>query len=56
VPACIAARGGRYLLLAVLQQRYGSAVRAGLERCLTLVVVSGIVLLVAGVVALWLIG
>ena len=56
VLACIVARGGRYLLLAVLLQRYGSAVRAALERCLTLVVVGGIVLLVAGVMALWLIG
>jgi membrane protein YqaA with SNARE-associated domain len=56
VLACIVARGGRYLLLAVLLQRYGSAVRAALERCLTLVVVGGLVLLVAGVMVLWLIG
>jgi membrane protein YqaA with SNARE-associated domain len=54
--ACIVARGARYLLFAVLLQRYGSAVRAALERCLTLVVVGGIVLLVAGVMVLWLIG
>ena len=56
VLGCIVARGGRYLLLAVLLQRYGSAVRAALERRLTLVVVSGLVLLVAGVMVLWLIG
>jgi membrane protein YqaA with SNARE-associated domain len=54
--ACIVARAGRYLLLAILLQRYGSAVRAVLERYLTLVVVGVIVLLVAGVMVLWLIG
>src|ERR1700730_2169943 len=54
--ACIVARGARYLLLAVLLQRYGSAVRAALERALALVVVGGMVLLVAGVMVLWLIG
>jgi hypothetical protein len=42
--------------LAVLLQRYGSAVRVAVEHCLTLVVVGGIVLLVAGVMVLWLIG
>src|SRR6202040_3287034 len=43
-------RAGRaLLLLAVLLQRYGSAMRAVLERYLTLVVVGVIVLLVAGV-------
>jgi membrane protein YqaA with SNARE-associated domain len=54
--ACIVARAGRYLLLAVLLQRYGSAVRAVLDRYLTLVAVGGMLLLVAGVMALWLIG
>lgn len=54
--ACIVARAGRYLLLAILLQRYGSAVRAVLERYLTLVVVGVIVLLVASVMVLWLIG
>jgi hypothetical protein len=34
----------------------GLRLRAALERCLTLVVVGGMVLLVAGVMVLWLIG
>jgi membrane protein YqaA with SNARE-associated domain len=56
VVACIVARAGRYLLLAVLLQRYGSTVGAAPERCLTLIVVGGVVLLVAGVMVMWLIG
>jgi membrane protein YqaA with SNARE-associated domain len=54
--ACVIARAGRYLLLAVLLRRYGSAVRGVLDRYLTLVAVGGTLLLVAGVMALWLLG
>jgi hypothetical protein len=49
--ACVIARAGRYLLLAVLLRRYGSAV---LDRDLKLVAVGGMLLLVAGVAVLWL--
>jgi membrane protein YqaA with SNARE-associated domain len=56
VLGCVIARAGRYLLLAVLLQRYGSAVRGVLDRYLTLVAVGGMVLLVAGVMVLWLLG
>jgi hypothetical protein len=54
--ACVIARAGRYLLLAVLLRRYGSAVRGVLDRYLTLVAVGGMLLLVAGVAVLWLLG
>jgi membrane protein YqaA with SNARE-associated domain len=56
VLACVIARAGRYLLLAVLLRRYGSAVRGVLDRYLTLVAVGGALLLVAGVMVLWLLG
>jgi membrane protein YqaA with SNARE-associated domain len=54
--ACIIARAGRYLLLAVLLRQYGSAVRGVLDRYLTLVAVGGTLLLVTGVMVLWLLG
>ena len=54
--ACVIARAGRYLLLAALLQRYGSAMRGVLDRYLTLVAIGGMLLLVAGVVVLWLPG
>jgi membrane protein YqaA with SNARE-associated domain len=54
--ACVIARAGRYLLLATLLQRYGSAMRGVLDRNLTLVAIGGMLLLVAGVMVLWLIG
>jgi hypothetical protein len=54
--ACVIARAGRYLLLAVLLRRYGSAVRGVLDRYLKLVAVGGMLLLVAGVAVLWLLG
>jgi membrane protein YqaA with SNARE-associated domain len=56
VLACVIARAGRYLLLAVLLRRYGSAVRGVLDRYLTLVAVGGALLLAAGVMVLWLLG
>jgi membrane protein YqaA with SNARE-associated domain len=54
--ACVIARAGRYLLLAVLLRRYGSAVRGVLDRYLKLVAVGGMLLLVAGVMVLWPLG
>ena len=54
--ACVIARAGRYLLLAALLQRYGSALRGVFDRYLTLIAVGGTLLLVTGVMMLWLLG
>ena len=44
----IVARGGRFFVLAVLLNRYGDAIRAELEKRLTMWVVIGAIVLVAG--------
>ena len=44
----IVARGGRFFVLAVLLNRYGDTIRAELEKRLTLWVVIGAIVLVAG--------
>ena len=42
------ARGGRFFVLAILLNRYGDAIRAELEKRLTMWVVIGAIVLVAG--------
>ena len=44
----IVARGGRFFVLAILLNRYGDAIRAELEKRLTMWVVIGAIVLVAG--------